>query len=199
MQMQKTNHQHRPWVTLREIALTDIDHVSYMESDVLPQTKKRCPTCLSVPNPEGESQVGDRKEQSASRRTVPRCSAIMPKVTELEVSEGQSKKDTLAQKVKDLEVLSKKKDRYIPPHERRKLKEQEGGQIEEVLLLILHRVEEHDIVLEEIRECLDAEPDDDLSFYDHSATSMDQVLSSLYPEPKEEWPYENEANLTNGT
>uniref|UniRef100_M1DXT9 Putative plant transposon protein domain-containing protein n=1 Tax=Solanum tuberosum TaxID=4113 RepID=M1DXT9_SOLTU len=40
--------------------------------------------------------------------------------------------DVLAQKVKDLEVLSKKKDMYIPPHKRRKMKKQEGGQIEEV-------------------------------------------------------------------
>uniref|UniRef100_M1AU21 Extensin Ext1 n=1 Tax=Solanum tuberosum TaxID=4113 RepID=M1AU21_SOLTU len=47
---------------------------------------------LIVPSPEGENQVGDRKEQSASRRTVPRCSAISPKVTKLEVLEGQSKK-----------------------------------------------------------------------------------------------------------
>uniref|UniRef100_M1DG25 Uncharacterized protein n=1 Tax=Solanum tuberosum TaxID=4113 RepID=M1DG25_SOLTU len=46
----------------------------------------------SMPSPEGENQVGERKEQSASSRTVPRCSAISPKVTELEVAEGQSKK-----------------------------------------------------------------------------------------------------------
>uniref|UniRef100_M1DLM6 Uncharacterized protein n=1 Tax=Solanum tuberosum TaxID=4113 RepID=M1DLM6_SOLTU len=40
----------------------------------------------------GENQVGDRKEKSVSRRTVPRYSAISPKVTELEDVEGQSKK-----------------------------------------------------------------------------------------------------------
>jgi len=32
------------------------------------------------------------------------------------------------------------------------MKKQESGQLEEVLLLILQKVEEHDIVLEEIRE-----------------------------------------------
>jgi len=45
-----------------------------------------------VPSPEGENQVGDRKEQSVRRRTVPRCIAIPPKVTELEDAKGQSKK-----------------------------------------------------------------------------------------------------------
>ncbi|WMV08239.1 hypothetical protein MTR67_001624, partial [Solanum verrucosum] len=43
----------------------------------------------SVPSPEGQNQIGDRKEQSASHRTVPRGSAISLKVTELEVIEGQ--------------------------------------------------------------------------------------------------------------
>uniref|UniRef100_M1DMK2 Uncharacterized protein n=1 Tax=Solanum tuberosum TaxID=4113 RepID=M1DMK2_SOLTU len=37
-----------------------------------------------VPSPEGENLVSERKEQSASRRTVLRCSAISPKVTEPE-------------------------------------------------------------------------------------------------------------------
>uniref|UniRef100_M1DGX0 Integrase core domain containing protein n=1 Tax=Solanum tuberosum TaxID=4113 RepID=M1DGX0_SOLTU len=46
----------------------------------------------SVLSPEGENQVDDRKEQSASHRTVSRCSALSPKLTELEDVEGQSKK-----------------------------------------------------------------------------------------------------------
>uniref|UniRef100_M1DCS0 Uncharacterized protein n=1 Tax=Solanum tuberosum TaxID=4113 RepID=M1DCS0_SOLTU len=45
-----------------------------------------------VPSPEGENQVGDRNEQSASRRTFPRCSAISPKVIELEFVESQCRK-----------------------------------------------------------------------------------------------------------
>ncbi|WMV41930.1 hypothetical protein MTR67_035315 [Solanum verrucosum] len=44
-----------------------------------------------VPNPERENQVGNRKKQSASHRTVLRCSAISPKVTELEDAKGKSK------------------------------------------------------------------------------------------------------------
>uniref|UniRef100_M1DNJ6 Uncharacterized protein n=1 Tax=Solanum tuberosum TaxID=4113 RepID=M1DNJ6_SOLTU len=52
--------------------------------------------------------------------------------------------DDLAQKVNNLEVLSKGKDKYIPPHERRKTKKKEGEKIEMVLLLILHKVDKHD-------------------------------------------------------
>ncbi|WMV58286.1 hypothetical protein MTR67_051671 [Solanum verrucosum] len=41
----------------------------------------------SVPSPEGENQVCERKEQSACRRMVSRCSVVSPKVTELEDAE----------------------------------------------------------------------------------------------------------------
>lgn len=47
---------------------------------------------FSVLSLEGENQVGDKKEQSLSHRMVSQCSGISPKVTELEVAEGQSKK-----------------------------------------------------------------------------------------------------------
>uniref|UniRef100_M1DMT2 Uncharacterized protein n=1 Tax=Solanum tuberosum TaxID=4113 RepID=M1DMT2_SOLTU len=60
--------------------------------------------------------------------------------------------DDLAQKVNELEVLSKGKDKYIPPYKRRKTNKKEEEKIEEVLLLILHKVDKHDRVLEEIRE-----------------------------------------------
>uniref|UniRef100_M1DI59 Uncharacterized protein n=1 Tax=Solanum tuberosum TaxID=4113 RepID=M1DI59_SOLTU len=60
--------------------------------------------------------------------------------------------DLLAKKIMELEVPYKKKDRYIPPHERRNPKEYEGGQVEETLSLILHKVKEHDRVLKKIKE-----------------------------------------------
>ena len=40
------------------------------------------------------------------------------------------------------EVVYNKKYRYIPPHKRKKPKEYEGVQIEEVLLCIYYKVEE---------------------------------------------------------
>uniref|UniRef100_M1DLP5 Uncharacterized protein n=1 Tax=Solanum tuberosum TaxID=4113 RepID=M1DLP5_SOLTU len=62
--------------------------------------------------------------------------------------------DLVAKKIMELEVPDKKKDLYIPPHERIKPKEYEGGQVEEILSLIFYRVEEHNIVLNEIKENL---------------------------------------------
>uniref|UniRef100_M1BYY5 Uncharacterized protein n=1 Tax=Solanum tuberosum TaxID=4113 RepID=M1BYY5_SOLTU len=45
-----------------------------------------------MPSPEGENQACDRKEQSACRRSVLRCSVGSPEDTKLEDVEGQSKK-----------------------------------------------------------------------------------------------------------
>uniref|UniRef100_M1DIM7 Integrase core domain containing protein n=1 Tax=Solanum tuberosum TaxID=4113 RepID=M1DIM7_SOLTU len=60
--------------------------------------------------------------------------------------------DTLAQNFKELEVLSKKKGRYIPPHEQRKSTGDESRRIEDMLLIILQKLNEQDRVLEEMRE-----------------------------------------------
>uniref|UniRef100_M1DFI7 Uncharacterized protein n=1 Tax=Solanum tuberosum TaxID=4113 RepID=M1DFI7_SOLTU len=60
--------------------------------------------------------------------------------------------DLVTKQIMELEVPCKKKDRYIPLHERIKPKEYEGGQIEEILSLILHKVEQYDRVLNEIKE-----------------------------------------------
>ena len=45
-----------------------------------------------------------------------------------------------------------KKDRYVPPHERRKPKDNEGKRVEGMLSIILNKVSEHDRVLEEVKE-----------------------------------------------
>uniref|UniRef100_M1D9S4 Uncharacterized protein n=1 Tax=Solanum tuberosum TaxID=4113 RepID=M1D9S4_SOLTU len=60
--------------------------------------------------------------------------------------------DLVAKKIFDLEAPDKNKDQYIPPHKRIKPKVYEGGTIEEILFLILHKVEDHDTVLNEIEE-----------------------------------------------
>ncbi|WMV37141.1 hypothetical protein MTR67_030526, partial [Solanum verrucosum] len=46
----------------------------------------------SVPSSEEENQVGERKEQSADCRVVPRCIVRSPKVTDLEDVKGQDRK-----------------------------------------------------------------------------------------------------------
>ncbi|XP_049397322.1 uncharacterized protein LOC125861479 [Solanum stenotomum] len=60
--------------------------------------------------------------------------------------------DLVAKNIIELEAPEKKKDRFIPPHECINPKVYEGGQIEEIVLLILHKVEKHDKVLNEIKK-----------------------------------------------
>lgn len=60
--------------------------------------------------------------------------------------------DLLARKIMELKVPYQKKDRYIHPHERRMNKEYEDCHIENILLLILHKLEEHYRELKEIKE-----------------------------------------------
>ncbi|KAG5631180.1 hypothetical protein H5410_002897 [Solanum commersonii] len=55
-------------------------------------TKAHTDGMTTVPSSEGENQTDDIKGKSASRRTVPRCSALSPKVTELEFAEGKCRK-----------------------------------------------------------------------------------------------------------
>uniref|UniRef100_M1DDD3 Uncharacterized protein n=1 Tax=Solanum tuberosum TaxID=4113 RepID=M1DDD3_SOLTU len=45
---------------------------------------------LKISKP-GKNQLGERKEQSADRRVVPRCSVQSHKVTDLEDAEGQDR------------------------------------------------------------------------------------------------------------
>uniref|UniRef100_M1DZE9 Uncharacterized protein n=1 Tax=Solanum tuberosum TaxID=4113 RepID=M1DZE9_SOLTU len=104
--------------------------------------------------------------------------------------------DDLAQKGNDLEVLSKGKEKYTPPHERRKMKKKEGEKIEEVLLLILHKVDKHDNVLEDIREnvmMLNQMTTSHSLLIQLLGSQMDQLMSSPNLDSIEGWPYENEA------
>jgi len=60
--------------------------------------------------------------------------------------------DELATKIVEIEVQCKRKDRYIPLHERRKPKDNAGKYVEGMLSIILNKVSEHDRVLEEVKE-----------------------------------------------
>lgn len=80
------------------------------------------------------------------------------------------------------------------------MKKKDGGQIEEVLLLILHKFEEHDKVLKKIRENvlkLNKMMTSHSMLIQLLRLQMDQVLTTLYVETKEAWPYENQANPAN--
>uniref|UniRef100_M1DVG1 Uncharacterized protein n=1 Tax=Solanum tuberosum TaxID=4113 RepID=M1DVG1_SOLTU len=60
--------------------------------------------------------------------------------------------DELTRKIVDLEVQCNKKGCYIPPHERRKLKNNEDGQINKMLRLLLQKANEQPRVLAELSE-----------------------------------------------
>ncbi|WMV41175.1 hypothetical protein MTR67_034560 [Solanum verrucosum] len=94
-------------ISLEDTPMADPSGVSTADVtlDYVLRSKTRTPNCKKeqrklkegtkitcVPSPEGKNQVGQRKEQSANRRVVPRCSARPPKVTDLEDAEGQGKK-----------------------------------------------------------------------------------------------------------
>uniref|UniRef100_M1DVN9 Retrotransposon gag protein n=1 Tax=Solanum tuberosum TaxID=4113 RepID=M1DVN9_SOLTU len=60
--------------------------------------------------------------------------------------------DDLAKKMVKIEVQHKRKDKYIPPHERRSLKDNEIKNLEGMLSTILHKVTKQDRELKEIKE-----------------------------------------------
>jgi len=60
--------------------------------------------------------------------------------------------DELTKKIAEIEVQCKRKDRYVPPHERGNPKVNEGKCVEGILSIIFNKVSEHDRVLEEMNE-----------------------------------------------
>uniref|UniRef100_M1DC13 Integrase core domain containing protein n=1 Tax=Solanum tuberosum TaxID=4113 RepID=M1DC13_SOLTU len=100
----------------------------------------------------------------------------------------------------EFEALYKKKDRYIPPYVRKKSKDYEGGQIEEILSLILHKVKEHDRMLKEIKEnvsMLNQMTSSHSIYIRLLETQMGRMLSCLYPRQKGELPSDTRENPMN--
>uniref|UniRef100_M1DFK0 Putative plant transposon protein domain-containing protein n=1 Tax=Solanum tuberosum TaxID=4113 RepID=M1DFK0_SOLTU len=109
--------------------------------------------------------------------------------------------DELTKNIEDLEVQCNKKGRYVPPRERRNLKNNEDGQIKAMLTLLLQKANEQHSVLEELREnvlMLNQMTTSHSMLIHLLGSQLDQVLSSLYPEPKMGCPHETKANPTNG-
>uniref|UniRef100_M1DQC4 Uncharacterized protein n=1 Tax=Solanum tuberosum TaxID=4113 RepID=M1DQC4_SOLTU len=60
--------------------------------------------------------------------------------------------DELAKNLVKIEIQCKRKDKYIPPHERRSLKDNEVKHLEGMLSIILHKVTEQYREMKEMKE-----------------------------------------------
>uniref|UniRef100_M1DB38 Uncharacterized protein n=1 Tax=Solanum tuberosum TaxID=4113 RepID=M1DB38_SOLTU len=96
--------------------------------------------------------------------------------------------ELLTKRIMELEAPEKYKDRYIPPHEHIKSNVNEGGQIAEILCLILSKVKRHDIVLNEIKEnvsMLNEITDSHFLPVQLLETRIGHVMSRLHPMNKD--------------
>uniref|UniRef100_M1DZ14 Integrase core domain containing protein n=1 Tax=Solanum tuberosum TaxID=4113 RepID=M1DZ14_SOLTU len=95
--------------------------------------------------------------------------------------------DELAKKVRELDVRCVKKDRYVPPHERRKSKNKGDGQTEAMLTLLLRKANTQDMVLEKLREnvlLLNQMSTSHVMLIHLLGSQVDKVLNESYKDPK---------------
>uniref|UniRef100_M1DUY8 Retrotransposon gag protein n=1 Tax=Solanum tuberosum TaxID=4113 RepID=M1DUY8_SOLTU len=105
--------------------------------------------------------------------------------------------DELVKNIVEIEVQCKRKVIYVPPHERRKPKDNEGKRVEEMLSIILNKVSEHDRVLEKVKENIKLMKQM-INSHSRSIQLLENltghVMPHLYPAKRRGLPYDVLAN-----